>query len=136
MDGLSIVLGKGGLVLFTVGLVIGVAVPRFRNPRMGLSAHLTAVQTGTALIAFALFWQYLGVPQTWSPTLSYSLLCSSYLLVAGLALAAVFGASKVLPIAGQGFGAAKAQELLVSTMVLSSSLLMLASCVGICFFAG
>ena len=55
MTATAILLGKAGFVLFALGLLIGIAIPKLRNPRMGLSAHLTAVQTGPTLIAIALF---------------------------------------------------------------------------------
>ena len=135
MSDVTIILGKGGLLLFTAGLLIGAAIPRFVNSRMGLSAHLTAVQTGTALIAFGLFWPYFEITQTLSRILAYSLLSSSYVLVVGLIIAAIFGASANLPIAGKGFQSSPAKELIVSILVFSSSGLMAITCVGICLFA-
>lgn len=134
MTDLEITLGKGGFALFTIGLIIGIAIPRFRNSRMALSAHLTAVQMGPALIVFAFFWQYFGIPPIWSLWLSSALLLSSFTLVAGLALAAAFGASKALPIAGKGFSATKAKEQLVTVIVSSSSIIMLIASLAICGF--
>jgi (hydroxyamino)benzene mutase len=135
MNATAIMLGKAGFVMFTTGLLIGAIVSKFRNPRMGLSAHLTAVQTGPALIAFALFWSYLGVPADWAPLIATSLAGSSALLVTGLTLAAITGASRVLPIAGHGFSASKANEAGVAIIVLGSSVWMLITCLAICGFA-
>ncbi len=130
-----VTLGIGGFVLFTLGLLVGIFISMLRNSRMGLSAHLTAVQTGPALIVFALFWQYFSIPDVWTPWLSYALLISAYVLAAGILLAAFFGASDALPMAGEGFSASRMQEMLVSFMVRGSSLVMLAACVIICYFA-
>ena len=135
MSDIAILLGKFGFLLFTLGLLIGAAIPRFHNSRMGLSAHLTAVQTGTALIAFGLFWQYFGITPGASKPLGFSLLLSSYMLVAGLILAAIFGASETLPIAGTGFAATKAKERIVSILVVGSSVWMVLACLAICFFS-
>lgn len=135
MDSTSILLGKGGFLLFTLGLIVGAVIPHFRNPRMGLSTHLAAVQIGIGLIAFALFWQHFGVSRRFSGFLTYSLLLSSYALVAGLVLAAVFGTGKSMPIASHGFSATNAQERIVSIIVLVSSVWMTITCVAISFFS-
>jgi hydroxylaminobenzene mutase len=135
MDKMTNILGKGGFLLFTFGLILGAAIPRFHNPRMGLSAHLSAVQIGIALIAFALFWQHFGVSRRFSGYLAYSLLLSSYALVAGLILSAVFGTGRTLPIAGRGFSATNAQELIVAIIVRVSSIWMFITCAAISFFS-
>ena len=120
--------------MFTLGLLIGFLIPKMRNPRMALSAHLTAAQTGPALIATALFWNYLSVPSTWVAPLVYALLASSYVLTAGIFLAAATGASRALPIAGKGHMACPLEERLVTIAVGGSTLVMAANCVAICFF--
>lgn len=135
MSAIALFLGKAGFLLFTLGLLIGFTIPAMRNSRMGLSAHLTAAQTGPALIAIALFWRYLGVPESWAPLTVYALTASSYLLVLGIALAAIFGASEALPIAGKGYGAARTQELVVTILVKGSSIVMAAVCIAISCFA-
>jgi (hydroxyamino)benzene mutase len=134
MSATLMLLGKLGFALFSLGLLLGVALPKMRNPRMGLSAHLTAVQTGPALIGFALFWRYLAVPESWTPMLVYALIFSSYVLVFGITLAGFTGASEALPIAGKGHQASRFQEQLVSILVRGSSVVMALSCVVICYF--
>jgi (hydroxyamino)benzene mutase len=132
MDEALLNLGRAGF--FTAGLLLGVAIPKMQNPRMGLSAHLTAVQTGPALIAFALFWHYLAVPQVWTSVLAYALVVSSFALVLGITLAGFTGASEALPIAGKGYQASRFQEQLVSFLVRGSSVVMAVSCIAICYF--
>lgn len=134
MGAVELLLGKAGFLLFTLGLAIGAAVPRFRNPRMGLSAHTTAVQTGTALIAFGLFWPHLEIASWAAMPLAISLIASFAILVVSLVLAASFGASEALPIAGKGFSSSKAKERTVSILALGSSLWMLLACIAVCFF--
>ena len=135
MQEIPITLGIAGLLLFAVGLVLGFAIPAFRNSRMALSAHLTAVQTGTALIAIALFWQYCGIPEAWDALIAITLGVSSYLLVAGIALAGASGASSALPIAGKEFRASALLERLVGVLVGASSVAMFAAMVALCWFA-
>ena len=132
MSDSATILGQSGFLLFTLGLVVGAIIPKFHNSRMGLSAHLTAVQTGTALIAIALFWPQLAVPGAWASALCVSLIGSSYLLSFGLVMSATTGASRILPIAGYGFSASKSLERTVAAVVLASSVWMLAACFVIC----
>ncbi len=128
-------LGIAGLLLFAIGLFVGFAIPRLRNARMALSAHLTAVQTGPALIAIALFWSNCSVPGSWDWPLASVLAVSSYTLVAGIGIAAASGASKALPLAGEGFHGSAFQEKLVSVVVITSSVAMTGAIVPLCWFA-
>ena len=135
MSAAILALGVSGFLLFALGLLLGFAIPAVHNPRMGLSAHLTAAQTGPALITFALFWEYLSIPSTWSVPLAYALTVSSYVLVVGIALAAVFGASEALPIAGGRHRSSKSREAIVSLLVKGSSIVMVLAVLIISFFA-
>lgn len=135
METVNLVLGKGGFVLFTVGLVIGAFIPAFRSSRMGLSAHTTAVQCGIGLMAFGMFWPHFGIPDWASEGVTLSLVASSGSLVLGLCLAAIFGASRALPIAGEGFAASEVKEKAVSLLIASSSIWMLLASSGVCYFA-
>ena len=131
----ELLLGKSGFFIFTIGLVIGAFVPRFRNPRMGLSAHTTAVQAGIALVAFGLFWPHFKIVDWAALPLALSLLVSFSVLIVSLVLAASFGASTVLPIAGAGYSSTKAKERTVSILTVASTVSMLLTCVAICLFS-
>lgn len=134
MGAVELLLGKAGFLLFTLGLAIGAALPRFRNPRMGLSAHTTAVQAGTALIAFGLFWPQFEIASWAAMPLAISLIASFAILIVSLVVAASFGASKAVPIAGEGLSSSKARERTVSILALGSSAWMLLACIAVCFF--
>jgi hydroxylaminobenzene mutase len=45
-----------GALLFLLGLLVGLAVPRFTLPRLGLSTHLLGIIQGTFLIVAGLLW--------------------------------------------------------------------------------
>jgi hydroxylaminobenzene mutase len=47
------------LICGTVLFLLGFAVPILRNPRMGVSVHVTGVQSGMTLWALGLMWQRL-----------------------------------------------------------------------------
>ncbi len=106
-----------GALLFLIGLVQGAIIPLMHNPRMALSAHLTAVQSGMALMIFGLIRPYLQLEQQSLEITRWSSVIGFYLLWAGIALAAATGASRTLPIAGQGFSARKIFEIAVAIIM-------------------
>ncbi|MGH7735765.1 MAG: hydrogenase, partial [Gemmatimonadales bacterium] len=78
--GASEILCLAGLVLFMLGLLAGFVIPRMRSPRLGLSAHLTAVQGGSFLIAVGLMWPKLALGEAMSRVLANGLWISIDLL--------------------------------------------------------
>lgn len=113
-----------GALLFLLGLVQGAVVQQFLNPRMALSAHLTAVQSGMALMIAGIVWQAVALPTLPESLCRWALVVSMIGLWLGLTLSAATGASASLPIAGAGYAAAEGIELLVSALVLGSSAAM------------
>jgi (hydroxyamino)benzene mutase len=118
LDMIAIFLAKAGLWLFLVGLVLGAAIPKFTSPRLALSAHLTAVQSGTALLAIAWFWPQLVLGNAYADFLGHALWISFWMLSAGLTLAAAWGASRVLPIAGAGYAATALKEWVAAAVIM------------------
>jgi (hydroxyamino)benzene mutase len=114
-----------GAWLFLIGLLQGVAVPMFINPRMGLSAHLTAVQSGTALMILGVIWSLAVWSEAFEKLAFWTTLVGTYGLWLGLTLAAATGASDALPMAGQGYSASRLTELAVSALVMISGGLMI-----------
>lgn len=96
----SIVCGSG-LLLFVLGLLNGLIIPRTASPRLSLSAHLTAVQSGTFLIAIAWAWPYFEMAVPTSLLFAYGLSGALYTLWFGFLLAGIWGAGRNLAIAGQ-----------------------------------
>lgn len=124
MTGQQKTLIAAGAILFLLGLLQGAVVQSFLNPRMALSAHLTAVQSGMALMIAGLLWSRLRLPCLIARIAQSTLILGMYGLWSGLTLSAATGASETLPIAGAGFRADVTTETLVSIVVLLSSGLM------------
>jgi hydroxylaminobenzene mutase len=99
-----------GAILFLAGLVQGGLIPFFFNPRMALSAHLAAVQSGMALMIFGVVWELLTLQEKWLKIAYSSVLASMYLVWLSITMSAIFGASKALPMAGKGFSASSLVE--------------------------
>jgi hydroxylaminobenzene mutase len=116
-----------GVLLFLVGLLTGLGIPRYRSPRLGLSAHLTGVQSGTFLLALGLLWPRLSMSPVWSTILANGTWASLYLVWFSLLLAAVFGAGRGLPIAGQGMTTTPPRQTAVTGLLATGSLGILLS---------
>ena len=113
-----------GAILFLLGLIEGALVQSFLNPRMALSAHLTAVQSGMALMIFGLVWRWVALPSLWSAMARWSVAAGIYSLWFGLTLSAATGAGDSLPIAGAGYDAGPLAQTTVSALVLGGSAAM------------
>jgi len=70
------------------------------SARIGLSAHLTAVQSGTFLIAMALLWPHIGFPEVWRSMIAHGLWVSLYAIWLSLFLAGRVGANGALAVGG------------------------------------
>jgi hydroxylaminobenzene mutase len=111
-----------GVLLFFLGLLTGFVIPAARSPRIGLSAHLSGVQSGTFLIAAGLLWPKLNLAW-WSVPVGHALWLSLYAIWSSLVLAALFGAGRGLPIAGQGTTTTRGKQVVVSVLLIGGSLL-------------
>ena len=113
-----------GAVLFLFGLIEGALVQTFVNPRMALSAHLTAVQSGMALMIFGVVWRWTDLPALWSRVARWAVTVGMYILWIGLTLSAATGAGESLPISGAGYDAGPVAQSAVSALVLGGSVAM------------
>ncbi|MFM9829641.1 MAG: hypothetical protein ACKVOB_13020 [Sphingomonas sp.] len=110
-----------GALLFLIGLLQGAIVHLFANPRMALSAHLTAVQSGMALMIAGAIWSAVSLDLALGRGARWLIITGMYGLWVGLTLSAATGASAALPIAGAGHHAGDLAETIVSALVLGSS---------------
>ncbi len=116
-----------GTVLFLLGLLNGALVQAFHNPRMGLSAHLAAVQNAIVLWAFGLMGPRAVLSERAQVFTVWSAVYGMYAIWLGLVVAGVFGASRSLPIAGQGYSASNVWEAIVTVLVYSGSLAIISA---------
>jgi hydroxylaminobenzene mutase len=114
-----------GVFLFLVGLLIGLGVPFFENPRMGLSSHLEALFNGVFLIIVGLLWGRLYLSLRLRSTLFWLLIYGSMANVCATLLAAIWGAGAMMPIAGNGMIGSNPQETIIGFLLVSLSLAMI-----------
>jgi len=115
-------LAWSGVLLFLLGLLTGVAIPFVRAPRIALSAHVAAIESGLVLIAVALLGARLALSEGAAAAIGHGLWISLYVLWLGLMAGAVFGTGRTLPIAGAGFRAERWQELTAAVLIGAGSL--------------
>jgi (hydroxyamino)benzene mutase len=107
--------------LFLFGLIQGAGIQSFVNPRMALSAHLTAVQSGMALMIAGIVWRAVLLSSKVAVVSRGTIIVGMFGLWAGLTLSAATGAGLALPIAGQGHSATPNVEAVVFVLVVGSS---------------
>ncbi len=111
-----------GMLLFLFGLLNGMAIPSFTNPKLGLSAHLSALQHGLVLIVFGLIWNRLQLSEkglTWCFRFS---VFSMYIIWIALVLGAAWGTISGTPMAGAGFGTTQGKETTVFVLLNAGSI--------------
>ena len=117
MEGVSSILSFMGALLFLLGLVTGFGIPMFRSPRIGVSAHLDAIESGLGLIAFGLLIPHLTISPGWASAIAYTMWISFYVLWLGLLFGAVWGTGRTIAIAGAGISAEPWQENAARTLI-------------------
>lgn len=117
-----------GLILFLLGLAVGLFVQNTANPRMALSAHLQGVMNGMFLVVLGLIWKRLILALTLLKATFWLVVYGTFANLVAVIIAAVTGFGKMMPIAGgqEGMGV---MEGLISFLLISLSLCMIAACI-------
>ena len=119
---------QAGMLLFLLALLVGIAVPAFAVPRLGLSTHLLGIMQGLFLMVAGLLWPRLRLTRALSRA-GFALAIYGCLAAwtANL-LAAILGAgNSMLPMAaGQAHGSAL-QEGLISILLRSAAVALIAT---------
>ncbi|HEY8686491.1 MAG TPA: hydrogenase [Chloroflexota bacterium] len=126
MDSLLLQLG---VLLFLIGLLTGLVIPRFANPRMALASHLEGVLNGIFLMVLGLLWHRLNLPNGWLVLTFWLAVYGSFANWLTTLLAAYWGAGKLMPIAAMGRQGSSTQEGAIRFLLTSLSLAMIAVCV-------
>ena len=117
-----------GLILFLIGLSVGLVVENMANPRMALSAHLEGVINGMFLIILGLIWKRLILSKTLLILTFWLVVYGTFANLIAVIISAVTGFGKMMPIAG-GQEGTRVIEGLISFLLISLALCMLAVCI-------
>lgn len=118
-----------GILLFLLGLLTGLGVPYFTNPRMGLSSHLEGILGGIFLAVLGLIWDRVKLSPRMETAAFRLALYGAYANWATPVLAAIFGTSSMTPIAGAGHHGEPWQEGLVNIGFVTLAVSMVATTV-------
>lgn len=117
-----------GVLLFTLGLFVGLFIPLMANPRMGLSTHLEGIMNGIFIAVLGLVWHRIELSDKWLSATYWLMIYGTFANFVAVLLAAITGAGKMMPIAnGQEKG--PVLEAIISFLLVSLALVMLAACV-------
>ena len=110
-----------GMLLFLFALLIGLAVPRFAVPRLGLSAHLLGLMQGIFLMALGLVWPRLRFTRV---VARFGFVLAVYgcvvAWIANLSAAILGVGSSILPIAAGSAHGSPLQEKMITVALRSA----------------
>ena len=117
-----------GILLFLFALLVGLAVPRFAVPRLGLSAHVLGITQGIFLMVTGLLWPKLRLSRAMSRVGCCLAIYGCFAAWIANVLAGVWGAgNSMLPMAaGQARGSAL-QEGIIATGLISAAASLIAT---------
>lgn len=114
-----------GLILFLLGLLTGLVVPRMRNPRMGVASHLEGVTNGPFLMVTGLVWPRIHLDHALHIAVIALLTYGTYANWLSTQLAAIWGAGRrFAPLAAGDHQATAGRERLIDALLVSLSLAM------------
>jgi len=113
-----------GFLLFLLGLITGLIVPAFANPRLGVSSHIEGVLNGIFLIVLGLVWHKLALSGRALKITYWLALYGTFANWFGILVAAVFNAGKMLGIAAGGQEGPPLAEAVVAFFLVTLSIAM------------
>jgi len=117
-----------GILMFFLGLIVGLFIPLMANARMGLSSHLEGVMNGMFIVILGLLWNRLELSKKLLKATYWLTLYGTFANFITVLVAAITGAGKMMPLAkGQEKG--PILEAVISFLLISLSLAMLAVCI-------
>lgn len=106
---------RAGVLLFLCALLVGLAVPHFAVPRLGLSAHLLGITQGLFLMVAGLMWPRLELTRGASRVGTWLAIYGCFAAWAANLLAALVGAGNgLLPMAAGAAHGTSLEETLIA----------------------
>jgi (hydroxyamino)benzene mutase len=123
---------QAGILLFLLALLVGLAVPRFAVPRLGLAAHLLGIMQGIFLMVIGLLWPRLNLTSGVSRLGSWLALYGCFAAWAANVLAGVWGAGNtMLPMAAGQARGSTLQEAIIATGLRTAAVSLIAAAIVI-----
>jgi hydroxylaminobenzene mutase len=117
-----------GCLLFLVALLVGIMVPSFAVPRLGLSTHLLGITQGIFLMVIGLVWPRLRVPRPIGTAGMFLVLYGCFAPWTANLLAAILGAGNpLLPLAAGPARGTALQEGIIAILLRSGAMALIAA---------
>ena len=114
-----------GVLLFLLALIIGLLVPIFANPRMGVSSHIEGVLNGMFLIVLGLIWHKINLTTQWLKITFWLAIYGTFINCIGILIAAIFDGGKMLGIIANGQEGSPIIEGIIGFSLISLSIAMI-----------
>jgi hydroxylaminobenzene mutase len=108
-----------GFSLILLGLLTGLGVGQFANPRLALAAHQVGVLGGLVLVVLGLVSQYLALGPRAIAVMTWTWIYATYANWLASILGAITGASRMTPIAGHATTGGETSEAIVAFLLIS-----------------
>jgi hydroxylaminobenzene mutase len=119
-------LTRSGVLLLMLGLLTGLFVPKFANPRMGLSSHVEGVMSGMMLIILGFIWPKLWLKPAAMKTAHWLAVYGAYANWVNPLIAAAWDAGgSMMPGASKGKKGTPTQEMVITILSVSLVLALL-----------
>jgi hydroxylaminobenzene mutase len=116
-----------GILLFLFALLVGLAVPTFAVPRLGLSTHLLGIMQGTFLMVTGLVWPRLRLTRVTARIAFFLGVYGCFAAWTANLLAAIWGAgNSMLPIAAGPAHGSSIQEAIIAIALRSAAVALVA----------
>jgi (hydroxyamino)benzene mutase len=117
-----------GCLLFLVALLVGIMVPSFAVPRLGLSTHLLGIMQGIFLMVIGLVWPRLRVPRPIGTAGMFLVLYGCFAPWTANLLSAILGAGNtLLPLAAGPARGTSLQEGIIAILLRSGAVSLIAA---------
>lgn len=120
-----------GVLLFLLGLLVGFVIPLVPNPRIALSSHMEGVMNGLFLMVLGAIWSRIALSDKWLKITFGLAVYGTFANWLGILLAALLNAGKMLPIAAPGNVGSPAAESVVTFLLVTLSIAMVAVCCAV-----
>ena len=120
-----------GVLLFLLGLIVGLIVPVLANPRMGVSSHIEGILNGMFLIVLALIWHKINLSDLWLKITFWLVVYGTFANFLGILIAAIFNGGKMLGIMANGQEGSPIVEGVIAFSLISLSIAMIIACITI-----
>ena len=117
-----------GVLIFLIALLVGLAVPKFAVPRLGLSAHLIGIMQGLFLMVAGLLWPRLQLTRAMARAAFWLAVYGCFEAWTANVLAGVWGAgNSMLTIAAGAARGSTLQEGIIAVVLRTSAISLIAA---------